>query len=100
MPSVPNPSRAQLRFLLDLVAAGGEGYGADMVRSPRTIDTCRSAGWVEYRPVPEKQFEIGKHVITEAGRRVAIDAAPAAYSTRLAQASGDTALRDRPVVPE
>lgn len=77
------PSRAQLRFLLMLVAAGGEGYGADMVRSSQTINVCRAAGWVEYRPVPGKEFEIGTHVITERGRRAAIDAAPAAYWKRL-----------------
>ncbi|MET0426316.1 MAG: hypothetical protein ABW046_20775 [Actinoplanes sp.] len=82
------PTRAQLRFLLDLVAAGGEGYGADMVHNVQTIRVCRDAGWVEYRPVPGKEFEIGKHVITQAGRRAAIDAAPAIYSKRLAQAGG------------
>lgn len=81
------PSRAQLRFLLDLVAAGGEGYGADMVRSPQTIDICRTAGWVEYRPVPGKPYEIGKHHITEPGRRAAMDAAPTAYSKRLTSAA-------------
>lgn len=80
------PSRAQLRFLLALVAAGGEGYGADMVLRTETIQSCRTAGWVEYRPVPDRPFEIGKHVITEIGRRAAIDASPAAYSKFLAQA--------------
>ena len=83
---MPVPTRAQLRFLLDLVAAGGEGYGVDMVRNTETIRICKTAGWVEYRPVPDKDFEIGLHVITEAGRRAAIDAAPDAYKKRLAQA--------------
>lgn len=82
------PTRAQLRFLLDLVAAGGEGYGADMVRNPLTIRICRDAGWVEYRPVLGKKYEIGKHVITDAGRRAAVDASPQAYAKRLKQAGG------------
>jgi hypothetical protein len=80
------PTRAQLRFLLDLVAAGGEGYGAAMTRNPRTITTCRTARWVEYLPVPDEPFEIGKHYITDIGRRVAMDASPAVYAARLAQA--------------
>lgn len=81
---MPRPTRAQLRFLLDLVASGGKGYGIDMVRTHQTINACKTAGWVEYWPV--KEFEIGKHVITESGRRAAIDAAPDAYAKRLAQA--------------
>lgn len=80
------PTRAQLRFLLDLVARGGEGWGADMVRNTETIRICRTAGWVDYRPVPGKPFEIGTHVITDLGRRAAIDAAPQTYAKRLAQA--------------
>lgn len=82
------PSRAQLRFLLALVAAGGEGYGADMVRRPHpTVEICRRAGWVDYRPVPDKPYEIGVHVITDKGRSAAIDSAPDLYKKRLAQAS-------------
>ena len=80
------PTRAQLRFLIALVAAGGEGYAVDMVRNPQTIGVCKTAGWVEYRPVPGKPFEIGKHAITETGRRAAIDASPGAYADRLRQA--------------
>lgn len=80
------PSKAQLRFLLALVAAGGEGFGLDMGARVVTVQACRAAGWVEYRPAATK-FAIGVHVITAAGRWVAIDAAPAAYAARLRRAS-------------
>lgn len=77
------PTPAQLRFLLALVEQGGEGYGVDMVRRVQTIHACKDAGWVEYRPVPGEPFEIGKHVVTDLGRRAALDASPYAYKMRL-----------------
>lgn len=65
-----NPTPAQLRFLIHLIEHGGEAY-ADSFAGP-TVRACRTQEWCTYQR-PADPYTIGKHAITDAGRKAVDD---------------------------
>lgn len=77
------PSPAQLRLLLELVAAGGRDYPDDRINRVSTVRVCRETGWIKYCPIPGQPYRIGPHEIIEAGRLAALNEDPDAYAAAL-----------------